>query len=256
MPAVTVKTIVTYTPPAAAANSGIAVIDTSITYEAQSVGVLDVPVATPVGTSFQVPFGSIAGAQLVAIRNLTANAIGVKINGSGLDVVSSPDATILSTLLTLSNELKTRYNSHIANTNGAVHAVADTANVVSAAAATDLATALTLLNEIKADVNAHLANTGGVYHAVADTANAVTSTNATDLPTAVVLANELKADYNRHRVQQVHYSTDLFNLEAGGTWCSAMPTIPSLNPVASASVTILTAPASVSEFIQYWIFGT
>lgn len=256
MPAATSKLILTYTPPAAALNSGVAVIDTNVTYEAQSVGALDIPISTPVGTIFEVPFGSIAGAQVAIIRNLTANAIGIRINGFGADVVTSPAATILSSLITLANELKSRYNSHIANTNGAFHAVADTANAVTSPNATDLTSAQTLLNEIKADYNAHIINTGGVYHAVNDTLNTITSVDASSLPTAIALANELKVDFNAHRIQSVHFGIDMFRLEAGGTWSMVQPLIPNLNPISSASVTILTAPATVSEFVQFWVFGT
>jgi hypothetical protein len=255
MPTATVRLQLTYTPPAAASNSGVPVIDTPIVYEAQNVGTLDIPPGIAVGTVFQIPFGSIAGAQLLMIKNGTSNSVGVKINGAGPDFVASPDATILSSILTLANEIKSRYNAHIANTNGALHAVPDTANVVTSPNASDLPTAITLLNELKTDLNAHLINTGGAYHAVDDTANTVTSANASDLPTAVVLVNELKADFNNHRVQAVHYSTDTCRLESGGTFSYFQPTIPTVNPINSASVTILTAPGA-TEFISYWVLGT
>lgn len=246
----------TYTPPASAQNSGIASIPVSITFDAQSVGVLDIPTSTPAGTIFQIPFGSIAGAQLVMVRNLTSNAIGLKINGDGADMVTSPNATILSSLVTLANELKSRYNSHIANTNGAFHAINDTTNVVTSANATDLASSITLLNEMKGDYNAHIANTGGSYHAVVDTANVVTSANGTDLPTAVVLANEMKGDFNNHRTQTIHYGIDLCRMESGGVWSYFQPTIPTLNALSSASISILTPPTTQTETIQYWCFGT
>lgn len=255
MPTATAKLQLIYTPPAAASNSGIPVIETSVVYEAQNVGTLDIPAGTAVGTVFQIPFGSIGGAQVAIVRNLGASAIGLKINGVGADIVASPDATILSSIVALANEIKADYNSHIANLNGANHAVVDSANIITAANASDLATSLTLLNEIKADFNLHLANTGGAYHAIADTANVVTSANATDLPTAVVLANEIKADFNNHRNQQIHYNTDSFRLESGGTWSNIQPTIPTINPIGSVSITILTSP-SVTEYIQYWILGS
>lgn len=245
---------IVYTPPASPQNSGNASIAVPISFEAQNVGTMDIPAGTPSGTVLQIPFGSIAAAQVVVVRNLTSNAIGVKINGSGADLVEAPNATILSTLIALANEIKADYNSHIANTNGPFHAVVDSANIVTAPNASDLATAVTLLNEIKADYNAHIANTGGAYHAVADTANAVTSANASDLPTAVVLANEIKADFNAHRTQQVHYVNDTFQLETSGVWSNFQSTTPGLNAINSASVTINTPP-SVISYIQYWVLG-
>lgn len=247
---------VVYTPPSAAQNTGNASMTVPITFEAQNVGVLDIPTSTPAGTVFEIPFGSISAAQLVIIKNLTPNAIGVKINGAGADIVSAPNATILSTLVALANELKADYNAHIANTNRPLHAVVDTANAVSAANASDLATAITLLNEIKADYNAHIANTGGAYHAVVDTANAVTSSNASDLPSAVVLANELKNDFNAHRTQQVHYVSDTFELETSGVWSSFQSAIPSTNPINSATVTINTPPSTTIGYVQFFVFGS
>lgn len=133
--------------------------------------------------------------------------------GYAANAPAADQATQIAALVTLSNEIKTDYNNHGANTGGVFHTVADAVNVIAAANATDLATAITLLNEAKADYNAHRTNTGGAFHTVTDTVNIVAAPNATDLRSALILAQELKSKYNAHRLQSgVHALNDTVNV--------------------------------------------
>ncbi len=108
--------------------------------------------------------------------------------------VDAAVASDLPTLLTLSNQAKSVYGIHIANTH--VHLVADATNTVAAADATDLATAQTLLNELKADYNTHRSEAG--VHTNDDSGNAVAAADATNQATAETLANEIQTDLNAH----------------------------------------------------------
>jgi uncharacterized protein YpuA (DUF1002 family) len=94
-------------------------------------------------------------------------------------------------LKTLSTELKTDYNLHIADVTShgaadatnpctadlmgtaAVHLIDDVTHTVTSPDATTEATLKTLVNEIKSDYNAHLADTS--VHGAADATNVVTS---------------------------------------------------------------------------------
>lgn len=71
-----------YTPPGAPVNSGVATLAAVGTYNANSVGTVDVPPGTVVGTTFSIPFSSIAAAKLCVIRNNMSSAIGIRINGA------------------------------------------------------------------------------------------------------------------------------------------------------------------------------
>ena len=108
-------------------------------------------------------------------------------------LITSPDATVLASAITLLNEIKADFNTHCAD--AAAHDDADATNTVSSANATDLASAITLANEIKDDIVAH-----GVQASVHFTNHTVTvsAADATDLPTLLTLANELKTDVNDH----------------------------------------------------------
>lgn len=90
------------------------------------------------------------------------------------NVVTSPDATDLSSLIALVNELKTDFNAHIAD--ATVHNSADTTNVVTLPDATDIVSAVALLNAIKSSYEAHRIDT--TVHNAADTTNVVTAMDA------------------------------------------------------------------------------
>lgn len=71
-----------YTPPGTPTNSGVATLGTQGTANAQSVGVIDVPTLVVPPLDYDIPFGSIASATMALVKNLTANPIGLKFNGS------------------------------------------------------------------------------------------------------------------------------------------------------------------------------
>jgi hypothetical protein len=72
---------ITYTPPLAATNSGAAQFSTQGVYEAQSVGAIDVTTGATIGTQFQIPFGSIAAAAVVIVKNSMTTPINIFLNG-------------------------------------------------------------------------------------------------------------------------------------------------------------------------------
>lgn len=96
-----------------------------------------------------------------------------------------------------SNEFKTTYSAHIADT--IFHAVADATNTVAAADATDLSTMITLLTELQIDFTAHL--TQASVHTNDDTVNGTALAAPTDLPTSLLVLEELYARFNQHRKQ-------------------------------------------------------
>lgn len=114
--------------------------------------------------------------------------------------ISTADATDLTTVVALVNEIRTDYIAHIAST--AKHSAADTTNTVTAAAATDQATVNTLANELKTDISAHDDDAGhrgaGGEGSTVSAPVAVTTANATDLATSLTLVNALKVAYNKH----------------------------------------------------------
>lgn len=113
-------------------------------------------------------------------------------------------------LVTLANDLKTKYEAHRVDITA--HSGADAANVVTAADASDLPTAITLLNDIRTQYEAHRVVTPAV-HIAADVVNAVTAPAATDLTSAVTLANDLRTQYEAHRVDLVsHAAADSTNV--------------------------------------------
>ena len=76
---------ITWTPPKAITNSGVSTLGTTGVYNAASVGTIDVPPGTVVGTVFSVPFGHIDSLKVIVIRNDMSSDIGVRINGSVTD---------------------------------------------------------------------------------------------------------------------------------------------------------------------------
>lgn len=103
-------------------------------------------------------------------------------------------AADLPTTITLANELKHKYNLHLAD--AVAHKVADVTNVVTSADAVDLASVETLLNSLKTEFNLHIAST--TYHYTADSSNTVSTANATNLSTAEALANAIQTSFNAH----------------------------------------------------------
>lgn len=75
---------------------------------------------------------------------------------TGVALASYAEAPDLATAITRANDVKAKYNTHIASTT--FHYNADATNSTAAANATDLASLITLLNELKGDFNAHAAS--------------------------------------------------------------------------------------------------
>jgi hypothetical protein len=121
-----------------------------------------------------------------------------KADGSAA-VITTDDATDVTTGAELANELKTAWGVHIADTD--MHLAADSTNTISAADATDQATLETLVNEMKADFNGHhsdysyhYGNAEGGQVAPVD----IATSDGTDLTTDLVLVNAIKAAFNAH----------------------------------------------------------
>jgi len=74
-----------YTPPSAPTNSGVSTLGTSGTSNAQSVGHVDIPNGTVIGTVFSIPVSSISAVKCVVIKNNMLSDIGVRLNGAVAD---------------------------------------------------------------------------------------------------------------------------------------------------------------------------
>lgn len=112
--------------------------------------------------------------------------------GTAIAVAAANGDGTLATLLLLCADIKSVYETHLADAVG--HKTADAAPALTAA--TDLTSAQTLLNAIKADYNTHIAST--TYHYTADGTNTIAAVDATNQASADTLANELKTDLNAH----------------------------------------------------------
>jgi hypothetical protein len=81
-----------YTPPSAPANSGVASLVVGGTYNGGQAGSIDVPTTIVVlpPTVIPVPFGSVAAAKLLVIRNKMSSEIGVRLNGAVANTFNVP----------------------------------------------------------------------------------------------------------------------------------------------------------------------
>ena len=93
---VTISVSLQWTPPGAAANSGLSSFGTTATYNAQNVGEIDVqPTATP-ATVIPISFGAVSAAKMIMIRNMTSAEVGVRLNGAVADTLSLPAGSCIS----------------------------------------------------------------------------------------------------------------------------------------------------------------
>lgn len=94
MPNASASTNLTYTPTGASSPITITWANT-FAYAAQANSVIDVEDAEVMGATFAASFGSVAEPALVAFRNLTGQALGVRINGAVADnyTIEALDAT-------------------------------------------------------------------------------------------------------------------------------------------------------------------
>lgn len=92
----TMSVTLQWTPPGAAANSGLSSFATTTNYNAQNVGEIDVqPTATP-ATVIPVPFGAVSSAKMILVRNMTSAEIGIRLNGANADTLSLPAGATFS----------------------------------------------------------------------------------------------------------------------------------------------------------------
>jgi len=78
----TVTLGVQFTPPSAPVNSGVSTFGAQGNCDAQNVGTIDVPTTMTPPTTYDIPFGSVASASMVLVKNNMTAAVGLKINGS------------------------------------------------------------------------------------------------------------------------------------------------------------------------------
>lgn len=149
-------------------------------------------------------------AQLPAGTVVTTANVANALNAAYVPFISSADAASMTTsLVTLANDLRTRYEAHRVNTS--FHSLADSANIITAGVASNLSTAITLLNDLKTKFNAHRTQVG--IHPVNDTTNVVSQANATDMASAMLLAQAIATAYSAHRTQAtVHTTSDTTNV--------------------------------------------
>ena len=141
-------------------------------------------------------------------------------------------AATVTSVVNLTNNIRTKYLAHRANTGGAFHTVADTDSTtnISLGACTDLTTAIALLNQIRTAYGAHRVLVGvGPAHGSSDTnpLHIVVAPPATDLTMAIALANDIKAKYDLHIPDvtggtPIHAVSDIFN----GTTVAAAAVVP------------------------------
>lgn len=127
----------------------------------------EVPVVTLVGTAADLPAALIKVNSFVSTyathiaSAASATSAGAHLTADATNVVSAPTATDLASANTRANDLKAKFNAHVASTT--FHKVAD-AGVISASDATNLATLQTLLLDIATKMDAHFARcTGGSF---------------------------------------------------------------------------------------------
>lgn len=112
-----------------------------------------------------------------------------------VNVVVIADCTNTATAQTLINDIKAKWNLHLAVLALVVHGAADATNVIATAdSGVQIAAAFVQANELKDNGNTHIASEG--YHPLAGTAEG--TADATTEATFVALANALKATHNTH----------------------------------------------------------
>lgn len=116
-------------------------------------------------------------------------------DGTNAVTAANADASLLDTLVTLANQIRTKFLAHL--TQATVHTVDDTFNNATVGAAVTYPAGLfTLGNELKAAYEAHRAST--TYHHVADGTNTISAANATTIATFIALIAELCTDVAAH----------------------------------------------------------
>ena len=207
-----------FTPPSAPVGSGTAVFQVTANHNAQNVGQIDVNPADPPATVFPLPFGSVAKAKILVVKNLMSSEIGVRINGSTALFVRGTTASIT----TFSSPTLT-----LTGLTGMTAAMVGGTILIAGAASPGNNGTFTILSWISAS-SVTVSNAGGV----ASDANSGQLFWAVEAPGA----------------------GDVFQLAAGGEFCYVCSAFPAATPVTGVSVVTTASPAAV-ELIQYWVFG-
>lgn len=85
-----------YTPPGAPVNSGVAALSAAGTYQAGQAGTVDVPTGGTIGDTFDIPFGSVAKAKMLVVKNGLSSEVGVRLNGAGANNFNVPPGGVFA----------------------------------------------------------------------------------------------------------------------------------------------------------------
>lgn len=125
-----------------------------------------------------------------------------------------PEDDLLIQSVSLANDLKTVYNSHLVQSG--VHLANDMVNGVTSPDATDLASVETLLAEMKDKYNLHMSQPG--VHVEEDVRDAIVASDPTALAMVDSLVSELRAKYGIHRLgAEYHPTPDTVNVVTQAT---------------------------------------
>jgi hypothetical protein len=111
------------------------------------------------------------------------------------NVVTTPNATDLTTANALANALRAAYNEHVL-LSANIHLMIDLLHPITAVEAVNGGTLILLVNDLKAKLNLHMMWTSA--HAKQDVPTQVSTVDATNQSTAEDLANALKVAFNDH----------------------------------------------------------
>jgi hypothetical protein len=125
----------------------------------------------------------------------------VHISNDTVNVITTPDATDLTTLVNRLTEFKSVFNAHVTSTVGLYHDPKDLLTVLTSPDPVDVSTCTDLANEILVKYNQHLDK--GCFHFIPDAApyfdtNLETNPDASDLTSCQVLLNSLKGKFALH----------------------------------------------------------
>ncbi len=119
-------------------------------------------------------------------------------------------ATNLSSAITIANDIKLKYSSHIVNTG--VHKPNDTLNVIALNDAHDLSSLINLLVHMKTTYNSHLTEGPNNIHQNLDLTDLIIIDDPTDESSAIAFTNSLRNVFNAHLTKLgVHYVDDEVN---------------------------------------------
>lgn len=124
------------------------------------------------------------------------------------DIIATPDATDLPSLIVLCNAYKSAFNAHLGRAQ--VHLRPDVADIIVSATASDLTSSQTMITEIQGKYAAHRMNES--FHLYPDSVNYFNfiAMEPGNLALAVSVMNSLKARFNSHL--QSEYPVTVINV--------------------------------------------